>query len=68
MNARDAAREAREYLQTNAALRAKLEIRKDDALSKAAEAVDPRKVQDLPEFRAAFPWFPRIPVERISSR
>ena len=67
VNARDAAREAREYPQTNAALRVKLEIRRDDALSKAAEAVDPRKVQDLPEFRAAFPWFPRIPVEQIGA-
>ena len=65
VNARDVARELREYPQTNAALRAKLEIRRDDALAAAVESADPRKVQDLPQFRAAFPSFPRIPVERI---
>ena len=65
VNARDAARELREYPQTNAALRAKLEVRRDDALAAAAASADPRKVQDLPQFRAAFPSFPRIPVEKI---
>ena len=65
VNARDVARELREYPQTNAALRAKLEIRRDDALAAAVEFTDPRKVQDLPQFRAAFPSFPRIPVEKI---
>lgn len=29
------------------------------------EGVDPKKVQDLPEFRRAAPNFPRIPVEEI---
>jgi hypothetical protein len=27
--------------------------------------VDPKAVQDLPEFRRAVPSFPRIPIERI---
>lgn len=66
-NARDVAREAREYPQTNAALRAKLEIRADDALAAAAEA-DPLHVQDTPAFKAACPGFPRIPVEEIGPR
>ncbi len=65
VNARDLAREGRDYPQTNPALRAKVESRRDDALSAAAERTDPLKLQDAPEFRKAFPAFPRIPVERI---
>ena len=32
------------------------------------EGVDPKAVQDLPEFRRAAPRFPRIPVEEIGPR
>jgi len=63
-DARDPKREMRDYPQTNATLRAKLEIRSDAALAAAAEA-DPVAFQDAPAFRSAFPAFPRIPVERI---
>ena len=63
VNPADVARDRREYPQTNDALRAKLEVRVDDAL--AAAAADPLKLQDTPAFKAAFPSFPRIPVEQI---
>jgi len=68
VNAIDVAREMRDFPQTNAVLRANLEIRKDDALSNAAKSTDPRLLQDSPEFIAAFPGFPRIPVEQIGRR
>ena len=66
-NARDQKREYREYPQTNSLLRAKLEIRTDDVLS-GKTAVDPLRFQDTPEFKTAFPDFPRIPVEKIGPR
>lgn len=63
VQARDVAREERDYPQTNAAARAQIEIRRDD-LGFAAES-DPRMLQDNPVFRQLFPLFPRIPVEKI---
>lgn len=66
-NAKDQARERKEYPQTNDLLRAKLEIRSDDAISKRAEE-NPVLFQDSQEFRSAFPAFPRIPVEQIGPR
>ncbi len=63
-NARNQKRENWEYPQTNAALKAKLEVRTDAALA-ARAAADPVAFQDSPEFKSAFPAFPRIPVEQI---
>ena len=63
-NAKDLKRELKEYPQTNAVLKAKLEVRTDAELSALADA-DPLTLQDTPAFRRAFPAFPRIPVERI---
>ena len=66
-NAVDQARELREYPQTNAELRAKLEVRNNVAFAaKATE--DPVTFQDSKEFRMAFPAFPRIPVEQIGPK
>ena len=59
----NAERDRADYPQTNAVARTKLEVREDVALVQAA--ADPRTCQDSPAFKAAFPDFPRIPVEKI---
>lgn len=68
VNTRNADKEALVYPQTDAVQRGKLELRGNDALSEVVRKTPPLKVQDTPEFRAAFPAFPRIPVERIGLR
>lgn len=68
VNCREADYDSSRHPQTNALLRAKLELRRDDDLSRVAESADPLRLQDTPEFRRAFPDFPRIPVEDIGLR
>lgn len=56
-------REAERYPQTDPAEKARLRIVDADGLAAAAD--NALALQDTPAFKAAFPEFPRIPVEEI---